>query len=913
MFISYLRLDNFKGIYDGLGKLSVEIDFKNNKNKVIMLVGPNGSGKTTILSQLHPFMESQDERKNLILEGKRGYKEVHINDRGDIYKIKHHYEEGSNKSYIEKNGVDLNRNGGIKNFKSLVEENLGVTSDYFKIGRIGSNVSSFIDMKTSERKDYINKFLPDMDDYFFYFKNINKKYNKLKDEIDFVSDEISKIDKLENLEILKESLENQINLKNDQIKVSFGLIKENEGKMMQIDPDGTISIKVKESESLLKESVKDLSKINNIIEKKNEEYGLGKFNLEKTNAKLDKESKELINVENSIGNLVKELSNVKEEITKLSNTRKSKKLSLNELVQGESLEELQTLFDQKSNEIKKLGEYINSNHSKFKNYSSVSLRQLLLVKSSIENCISAMSSAKTGCTESLFKEIKILFENDLFNSEKVNGRVKSAKTGIGFLEDDIQKLKTHLTILESNLEQKEVLSKRPAACRIDGCEFIRTALRYRNIDNDISNKKAEISNKVTDLRKQKELLDVCENIKNIFTIINDAFQQVYKNKEIISKLPSSNYLLSFRQFCSLLEKSNAEIESILYIGDLIGYMESKEEYEIQKEKLKNIEEKLKILKQQKSFIDELQNEVNFLDGEIYDLKQREEEIDKELKELETKKEKIVLILSILEDFKKDLENKNKIELINQQNQEKFDKYKDFILTISQHEEVNKEENKKISYLEKEIVPVKSKLDETNMKIKKLEEYTLRKENLESNMGLMKIIHESLNPKKGIPLYFIDGYLKSTTLIANNLLDKAYSGKLRLEKFAIDESDFFIKIRKENGSIVKDVSLTSQGERALTTISICLSLIQQGKKRFKFDILCLDEIDAELDTNNRIHFINMLEEQIEVLGLEQVFIITHNNAFDAYPVDLILLKDNNIPIEEESYMKNKNIIFNWKES
>ena len=82
---------NFSGIYAGTGKTTIEIDFNNNLNEIILLLGTNGSGKTTLLSILHPFRETYDSRKNFILEGKDGYKEVHIKDNDDLYIIKHYY------------------------------------------------------------------------------------------------------------------------------------------------------------------------------------------------------------------------------------------------------------------------------------------------------------------------------------------------------------------------------------------------------------------------------------------------------------------------------------------------------------------------------------------------------------------------------------------------------------------------------------------------------------------------------------------------------------------------------------------------------------------------------------------------------------------------------------------------------
>jgi len=51
------------------------------------------------------------------------------------------------------------------------------------------------------------------------------------------------------------------------------------------------------------------------------------------------------------------------------------------------------------------------------------------------------------------------------------------------------------------------------------------------------------------------------------------------------------------------------------------------------------------------------------------------------------------------------------------------------------------------------------------------------------------------------------------------------------------------------------------------------------------------------------FLNILEKQLDTINAKQIFMITHNNMFDSYPVDLILTSD----VELDNY-KNKNIIF-----
>jgi len=50
----YLKLDNFIGIRDGLGRDSFEIDLAGYEG-LVALVGPNGRGKTTVLDNMHPY------------------------------------------------------------------------------------------------------------------------------------------------------------------------------------------------------------------------------------------------------------------------------------------------------------------------------------------------------------------------------------------------------------------------------------------------------------------------------------------------------------------------------------------------------------------------------------------------------------------------------------------------------------------------------------------------------------------------------------------------------------------------------------------------------------------------------------------------------------------------------------------
>ena len=221
MKITRLILENFANIYTAMNKKKIDIDFSKCKNNITILVGNNGSGKTSILSELHPFANSGsfDTRSeiNLILNGCDGYKEIHIEDNEDYYVIKHYYKYKNKskllKSFIELNGEELNENGNVTSFKELVKLYLGLEQDLMKITRLGSNVNGLIDLKASNRKSFASNLFSDIDIYSGFYKKVSDRYRILRGMIKSVAD---KIDKLKIYDI--NSLEDENNQKKEILK-----------------------------------------------------------------------------------------------------------------------------------------------------------------------------------------------------------------------------------------------------------------------------------------------------------------------------------------------------------------------------------------------------------------------------------------------------------------------------------------------------------------------------------------------------------------------------------------------------------------------------------------------------------------------------------------------------------------------
>ena len=154
---------------------------------------------------------------------------------------------------------------------------------------------------------------------------------------------------------------------------------------------------------------------------------------------------------------------------------------------------------------------------------------------------------------------------------------------------------------------------------------------------------------------------------------------------------------------------------------------------------------------------------------------------------------------------------------------------------------------------------------------------------------MELVKKSLSSKEGIPLFYQQVYLKDVQCIANELLDIIYDGDLYIEKFEPTADDFKIPFITKNSQI-GDVSYASQGERSFISLALSFALIYQSIS--KYNVVLLDEIDSTLDTKNREKFIQILEKQLEMINGDQIFLISHNNMFSMYPVDVIDTKNKN---------------------
>ena len=146
-----------------------------------------------------------------------------------------------------------------------------------------------------------------------------------------------------------------------------------------------------------------------------------------------------------------------------------------------------------------------------------------------------------------------------------------------------------------------------------------------------------------------------------------------------------------------------------------------------------------------------------------------------------------------------------------------------------------------------------------------------------------LLRSALSTKEGIPLLHIQMYLKDTKELANDLLDIVYGGDIVIDDFLISGDEFKIPYIK-NGNHIPDISYASQGEQSFLNMAISFALSIQNLT--EYNIPLLDEVDATFDQEKREKAIAVIEKQNEIIQSEQTFIISHNNMYDQYPVDVL---------------------------
>ena len=838
MRITKLILTNFNSIYTAMGRKTIEIDFSEAKNRIILITGPNGSGKTSILSAIHPFANNGnlDIRDNLplIRVGESGYKEIHIVSDEDEYVIKHYYIPSSDKhkvkSYIEKNGSELNANGNVTSFKELVKEELDITQDYLKLSRLGDNVTNFIDLKDTERKGFMGKLLSEVEVYLKMYKNATMELRSVKSIISHTVDKLKKLP-ITDIEGSKEELK----ILEERMGKGDTLVSKLEGELSVID------YRIKELGdygNLEKEREKLQIRYNKIAKTKKERN--------KTDLEHDLESveKEINDLDIQLVKLNTEFKLISETIDKKHNELKEANLQLDKITSMDS-------YKQTKKAANELRESIENRSAKLKlasyepKVTSADVNALIV---DIDRCIDiALTTYEFG-----IDIIKRAVEYTINNTN---------------MEEYV---KHHRALTKKGRLQKaaEIVYNEIGKIDTVDCKKKESCLAFKFYDR-LEDLALEVEDEVVEDDDFVNGLSIAyQNISSILKIFK-RHSNTIKNlpKNVRDSLSTSILFENMKKLAPLCDKSEVYAE--------LTMIKEKELVDADIERLKDLNDKLNTLRSTDSNVNYLRKKIVTLKHEIEDTEDELEGMYNEIEDINEKIQKKKYEALAIKDFIEDYIEFDEIS----------EKLRDITDKLEEYDDIRK----KASTIKRELSNYMLALDDLksrkNVLFYNISSYTtLTKEleDLKNDYDDLKLIQSALSSKDGIPLLYIQVYLKDIQDITNKLLSIVYND-LMIESFNITDESFTIPYSIK-GTEIDDVAYASQGEKSFITLALSFALIY--KSITKYNIMLLDEIDSTLDTSNREKFLQIVETQLDMINSEQIFIITHNNMFSMYPVSVI---------------------------
>ena len=884
--IKRATFENFIGFYNGLGKKKLVLDFSKILDKdIILILGDNGTGKSTLSSILHPLPGTTDKRNRFIREGKEGLKIIEYIRSDDVeYECKIVYSPSktghNSKGYIKRTrgtqSVELNPNGNISSYKEILFEELGVSDAILKLANQNDVCKGHVDMTSTERKINMSSFLPE-DIFSGYFAIVDKIYRDMKTRVNVLVEAIGKMNDKDVLEVELKRVTEEINKLVEKRDKTIGKIKEFETRINIIEEDQNLEKLKKDLYKELKSFDRELEDIRESMRDIYQHHLSDILDLDDSSKKITKLieefKKQINNDQTNIAILKSTLNNLKSQRNDISGYIEDKKSVLADISTDYSLNELKSLYSkykERYNELDKLLSKLNTSLSKDDLMVGYSIVES--IRRSIEN----INANDVSIVESVVKN----YHN--FNQYELNDLYDKKES----LEKDIYLVDTDLRELWKNSNLKDVLEKRPDKCTIDDCPFIADAQKWRSIKNKIdkyTEKYESLQNKWNEVNA-----DIQEKTEYnvVYNLITNGFNYIKSNMPIIRKLPYNEKYSDIDSYLKCILKTD-RLNECDDFDSFIEILEYKDEYqELKYTKIPSIESDIKLMESQGKVIGDAKSSLEKLTKDYEETCNRITETKDHIGNLEEQAQFKSDLIDYIDKFYKSkidydeiyesmVESHNKLEVVSKSIEE-ADGYRDKL----------KEKKIKLKEIENELNPLTRKRELYKTEQLKILDHEKELASLNEDMYECEIVRDSLSIKgDGMPVDALEFFMESVRQNANALLANTFDGSLYLEEFEINSKDFIIPYKK-NGDRGMDVSFASSSERSF--ISLCLTLAIIEEVISTYGILILDEIDRGFSDHNKYKFIDILGTQIRRVGISQTFMTTHNREYyDGYNLGYIL--------------------------
>lgn len=825
MKILYIKLINFIGIHAARGLSEIEYDFSKIKKPIIQLFGPNRSGKTVLIQQLHPFSSinlNGDDRSDLslILPGEYGTKNIVYEFNGNVYDITHTYKPNSSGtnhtviSSLKKNGEEMNTSGGVNMFNTLINNIFGINKYTFQFVINGTNLMSFASMSNVQRKNILNKAMGidiydkihkmSTDDYRYTSKLITSLNNTKEFVLSTYGSFETLISELNMKQKRHDELEKLINEKRSRMDVLMGQISTLRSQNIQLE--------LNECERMKSMIESAQNEIGNITD--NTYDSLVNEQIQLNSDISDLKNKNLL--------LMQEIDNLYAKKEDIENTiRNNRKLK----------DDYDNMIKCKDNLTQQISDIlvdlpVESSSSYFSTMLSVS-RMINSISQEIATSLNA-------------KHLSLLCDMIIKNID-----VSAFIMQEGSLLMDTEKEKSVVLRIQSMINNIDGDAQEQCNVKPD-CMYWKTydtLMKYFKLSQSSSN--TEFSQYDIELfdHAYKNILSI-KKILNQSTIV-DEISEIFNIKTIMNNINQGGFGIDIQLIQTMMESAiNIETRNRLI------------------SQLKDVEDKLSLMKDIVISTDDVNETLSMLSSQIYDKN----------KEIESIRNKVTLLTQSLSV------NDRKRMLLSQIKHIKMDdlhkkhqKYLSMLNTLTNDENEYNELNTICTQLTNEFNVIKRDLKTIQDAFTQYNNTMSDIDKFSSEDNIYKVIAEATSSTKGKPVMAIRDEIHNALVMTNRLLDVMYDGELEMLTPEIDETHFSLPFRCGSNTS-NDIKYGSQSESCLLSLAISLSLASS----LTIDMVPLiDEIDAPLDMEVIPKYMTMLMDMLTVLGCEQCFVISHH--------------------------------------
>lgn len=890
-----LRLENYIGIYNGMGLNHIEIDFSKCIHKVLIIKGDNGTGKSTIFKALTPLADSSIN----FTPDKTAIKEIaYETDFQTILNIKYEsvVKDGirrPTKCYLNRLNPDgsienLNPSNNITTAKEVIYDILGIDDNFITLSQLSANKKGLGGLKPSERKRYVNSIISSLAVFNNIHKMISTKSTVLKSIIDSY---VTKLNQIGNVAIVEDTIKKDTLALKELDNKKNGLISEIatiKAELARLDTSGNFLNDYKDlsmRKIILEKEIRELPDIEEYSEEKLIQYEKDMARYEANEEMLSSRAKEILDNELELSNNVTELQ-----------------IKLDSLYDKDHMDDLNSKIESTKKELESYKPFF----SLFETYKNISEQDYETVKLVIEKFNSTVETIFQTYSETVRKESM----NSLRTGK--NEVILDHTEILSGLEKQLEDLRTEKRDVEFLNNRSKDYNKIPDDCNHKSdCPFIKDIVEAKNL---LKSRQSlySLSTKIN------STLDAIESAKNLAEENMMKTQCLYEMKSILEYIQSMSKIIRKFPGTESLDSINTLYHNIEY-GIRLNF-ESVDKYQ----EFKNISTIVSALEDDLHSYESAKEKLISANAEIRIL---QEKIDTDLKNLSTIRDSKVSVLAEIEKIRSSkLEIKSVLDSIRYAkiNKEKFEEFSEELQSITSKidsmekdtvaiKELTDRLNRRgaeLSALQNTDLPALTKaIEENKYRIVLFEQYTRDSQEYGAKYNEIQMI-KKYTSIHGIQTVYMSVFMNSILNMTNALLTLLFRGRFTLQPFIINENEFNIPCADSEGRVREDISLMSDSQ--LSMISMLISFVLLRNSSNKYNIIKLDEVDDNLDNMNRIQFSILIEQIMIDLGFDQCLIISHNNELDLSNTDIVILKMESQEMIDSLYNSGGNIVFSYNE-